>query len=182
MTWLLTKIHDEDFCVAMEYGLPPTGGWGMGIDRLAMFLTNKWNIKEVLLFPAMKPTDEMAERLKVINKGNRGPAPGKAPASGGGGSSDSVFPVTSSRVDCPQSALHGVDVGTIEGLGKVKAALGGKTFLNVRGPSREDALVYLALSKVSNVFLRQVPEVFHWYSSTGMFTEVVRDSWPVRGE
>ncbi len=42
----------------MEYGLPPTGGWGVGVDRLTMFLSNKWNIKEVLLFPAMKPTDE----------------------------------------------------------------------------------------------------------------------------
>ncbi len=39
----------------MEYGLPPTGGWGIGIDRLTMFLTNSNNIKEVLLFPAMKP-------------------------------------------------------------------------------------------------------------------------------
>jgi lysyl-tRNA synthetase class 2 len=52
------QVHDEDFCVALEYGLPPTGGWGCGVDRLAMFLSNKWNIKEVLLFPAMKPTDE----------------------------------------------------------------------------------------------------------------------------
>ena len=42
----------------MEYALPPTGGWGCGVDRLAMFLSNKWNIKEVLLFPAMKPTEE----------------------------------------------------------------------------------------------------------------------------
>lgn len=52
------QIHDEDFCVAMEYGLPPTGGWGMGIDRMTMFLSNKANIKEVLLFPAMKPIDQ----------------------------------------------------------------------------------------------------------------------------
>lgn len=48
-------VHDEDFCVALEYGLPPTAGWGMGIDRLTMFLTDNNNIKEVLLFPAMKP-------------------------------------------------------------------------------------------------------------------------------
>ncbi|KAJ3593033.1 hypothetical protein NHX12_005371 [Muraenolepis orangiensis] len=46
---------DETFCTALEYGLPPTAGWGMGIDRLAMFLTDSNNIKEVLLFPAMKP-------------------------------------------------------------------------------------------------------------------------------
>ncbi|XP_023129048.1 lysine--tRNA ligase isoform X1 [Amphiprion ocellaris] len=49
---------DETFCTALEYGLPPTAGWGMGIDRLAMFLTDSNNIKEVLLFPAMKPDDK----------------------------------------------------------------------------------------------------------------------------
>jgi lysyl-tRNA synthetase class 2 len=46
---------DETFLTALEYGLPPTGGWGMGIDRLVMFMTSQNNIKEVLLFPAMKP-------------------------------------------------------------------------------------------------------------------------------
>ncbi|KAI1724237.1 tRNA synthetases class II (D, K and n) domain-containing protein [Ditylenchus destructor] len=49
------QMIDENFCTALEYGLPPTAGWGMGIDRLAMLLTNSHNIKEVLFFPAMRP-------------------------------------------------------------------------------------------------------------------------------
>lgn len=49
------QLIDETFCEALEYGLPPTGGWGCGIDRMAMFLTNSNSIKEVLLFPTMKP-------------------------------------------------------------------------------------------------------------------------------
>ena len=39
------QLIDENFCTALEYGLPPTGGWGLGIDRVAMFLTNSNNIK-----------------------------------------------------------------------------------------------------------------------------------------
>lgn len=52
---------DENFLTALEYGLPPTGGWGLGIDRLTMFLTDNNNIKEVLLFPAMKPQQTKKE-------------------------------------------------------------------------------------------------------------------------
>eukprot|EP01016_Furgasonia_blochmanni_P017262 TRINITY_DN2011_c0_g1_i2.p1 TRINITY_DN2011_c0_g1~~TRINITY_DN2011_c0_g1_i2.p1 ORF type:complete len:518 (+),score=188.94 TRINITY_DN2011_c0_g1_i2:468-2021(+) len=47
--------YDDNFVKALEHGLPPTAGWGLGIDRLCMFLTDNINIQEVLLFPAMKP-------------------------------------------------------------------------------------------------------------------------------
>ena len=64
--------YDDTFCTALEYALPPTAGWGCGVDRLVMLLTNQVSIREVLLFPLMKPA--AGETVLVENEQQQAPA------------------------------------------------------------------------------------------------------------
>ena len=160
------QAHDEDFCVSLEYGLPPTAGWGMGIDRLTMFLTNKWNIKEVLLFPAMKPTDEQAARLKLIHAKDHQALPSIAP------------PATAAPVFAAASKqLSEVNLASPEGLAVLSGRLEKSAFLCGARPSAEDRLVYEALSGVAAATVRGFPLVQSFQSSVDMFAPFVRDAW-----
>lgn len=142
-------VMDDAFVLALEHGLAPTGGFGLGVDRLTMFLSNKNNIKEVLLFPAMKPNDE---QLAMLAK--NASAPG--------------------CVAMGVGSFEGVNVGTAEGMKKLEVALTGKTFLGGDSPNADDVGMLEVVSKVPEAALSGSTNVQAWISAC---FAAIRSKW-----
>ncbi len=180
-------VMDTSFVTALEHGLPPTGGFGLGIDRLTMFLTNKNNIKEVLLFPAMKPTEEQMALSIAKNAGTMdvgavpiarapGAAGAAAPAAVQTASTPSLFPSTNVLGVGP---LDKVNLSSDEGMKKFETLLKGKSFVGGASPDKHDSALY-DLVKSNNfpaAALRQYPNVQGWIQHVALFTPAVRSSW-----
>jgi len=151
-------VMDDSFVTALEHGLPPTGGFGLGIDRLAMFLSNKNNIKEVLLFPAMKPTDE---QMAVIAKN----APGKDATN------------TNMAVAPTDMTPFSGDMTDEESLKKLDGCLAGRSFLHGTAPSKDDAELVEKVLKADSALVASLSNLAAWTKLLSMFTPEVRGSW-----
>lgn len=155
-------VMDDSFVTALEHGLPPTGGFGLGVDRLTMFLSNKNNIKEVLLFPAMKPTEDQYAVMAKNAKPNDSAVAAAAPVT-------TVMGV---------GKFANENLGSSEGMKKLDAELKGKTFLAGDVPSKADAELLSAVQKVPSTHTANYGNVTAWAQTCSLFTPVARASWP----
>jgi lysyl-tRNA synthetase class 2 len=162
-------VVDDSFVTALEHGLPPTGGFGLGIDRLTMFLSNKSNIKEVLLFPAMKPTDEQLE-LIAKNMPKDAPVPlGKAAASAPAAPSAPVVKGV--------GPVDGVNLNSPEGMAKLDAELKSKTFVKGDAPTKVDAELLALVAKVPSDLVQKYGSVQGWMQTCSIFPSSMRATW-----
>jgi tRNA synthetases class II (D, K and N) len=159
-------VMDDSFVTALEHGLPPTGGFGLGVDRLTMFLANKNNIKEVLLFPAMKPTDEQLALQKGATTGKGGKAASKQ--QGSSASADSVMGV---------GKFASVDLKSSEGLQVLESVLASSPYVNGAEPSKDDAALFDAFASVPAVRVAACPHVCGWLQRCASAEASVRAQW-----
>ena len=169
------QILDEDFVTALEYGLPPTGGWGVGIDRLTMFLSDKQSIKEVLLFPAMKPDEsknglDAGRRLaaSVRRAEAKAFAAKEAASTGGASSSSSTAAAAMTSVSSPVVSAH---------IQALNAELVLKSFLGGDKPSKRDATEYEALKGSVPPAGVNSSRVRSWYQIVAGFSASTRGGW-----
>ena len=152
-------VMDDSFVTALEHGLPPTGGFGLGIDRLTMFLSNKANIKEVLLFPAMKPTED---QMELIAK--------NAPKKDATNTNMTALLTDMSQFEASDMTQEG-------SLKKLDAALAGKAFMHGTAPSKDDAEMLEKVLKAQATTIAACSNVAAWTKLLTMFPEDVRKSW-----
>jgi lysyl-tRNA synthetase class 2 len=149
-------VMDDSFVTALEHGLPPTGGFGLGIDRLTMFLSNKNNIKEVLLFPAMKPSDD---QLAVIAKN----APKKD--------------ATNTNMSINMAHYDPLDMKREESLQRLDNDLAGKAFVHGTAPTKDDSALLARVQEADQSLVAGFANVSAWTKLMAMFPEDVRASW-----
>jgi lysyl-tRNA synthetase class 2 len=162
-------VMDESFITALEHALPPTGGFGLGIDRLTMFLSNKNNIKEVLLFPAMKPTDEQVSEM-IQNTAPKG--------KGGKCGADSAAATTpDAKQVMGVGKFADVNLGSPSGMEKLEVALRNKAFLSSDSPSKADADLVNVVAQLPTDYISKFPNVNGWLQTCSVFPKTIRATW-----